>query len=515
MNLNLSLYWRLFLRRLPAMLALFLLATGMGLVLAMRLPTTYQASARLLVEGQQIPDRLAAATVSTDANEEIQIIRERLLTRTNLIEIANRFSVFPDLRSIDPDTLVREMRNATRITTSNARVQPIIVTVSFEARTGQIAADVVNEYVTRIMATNVELRQGRAGNTMDFFQQEVTRLSAELDRRSAAIAAFQSENAEALPADQPFRLTRQAQLQERIAAAERQRTSLIEQKSRLAQVYESTGQVTTDSAVALSPDQRQLQALQAELSAALAVYSETNPRVSILKNRIAQLESRLAAAGPATGTEDAPAANGAAALYEMQLAQIDSQIATLDTEIATVRAELDRLAGAIAASPANAIALQALQRDFENSQSQYNEAVKRLAAASTGERIELSARGQRISQIESATVPSEPASPNRPMIAATGAVVGLGLAAALFALLELLNRSVRVPSDLTKKLGITPLATIPYMETRTHLMMRRAAQVTLLVLVLVGIPAGLWALDRFYLPLDLLAEKVLNRIGLG
>jgi capsular polysaccharide biosynthesis protein len=202
-------------------------------------------------------------------------------------------------------------------------------------------------------------------------------------------------------------------------------------------------------------------------------------------------------------------------LYEVQVAQIDSQVASLDAEIETVRNELATLATAIAASPGNAIALQALQRDFDNSQGQYNEAVKRLAAASTGERIELSAQGQRITQIEAATVPSQPASPNRPMIAAGGAAVGLGLAGTLFMLLELLNRSIRIPSDITKKLGITPLATIPYMETRTHLVMRRVVQVTLLVLVLAGIPAGLWALDRFYLPLDLLAEKVLNRIGLS
>jgi polysaccharide chain length determinant protein (PEP-CTERM system associated) len=515
MNMSVALYWRLFLRRLPAMLALFLLATGIGLVLAMRLPTTYQANARLLVEGQQIPDRLATATVSTEANEEIQIIREQLLTRTNLIEIANRFAVIPDISRVDPNEVVRKMRADTRITTSNARVQPIIVTVAFSAPTGQIAADVVNEYVTRIISANIAQRQGQAGKTLDFFQQEVTRLSEELDRRSTAIATFQSQNANALPSEQPFRLTRQSQLQERLAATERQRTSLIEQKSRLAQVYEATGQIAADTTVALSPDQQQLRALQSELSAALAIYSDTNPRVSILKSRIAQLERQIAAAVPADGTAQTPNATGTLTLYDMQVAQIDSQIGTLDAEIATVQGELATLATAISSSPANAIALQALQRDFDNSQSQYNEAVKRLATASTGERIELSAQGQRISQIESASVPSEPASPNRPVIAAGGAAVGVGLAGMLFGLLEILNRSIRIPSDITRKLGIIPLATIPYMETRSHLMMRRALQVTLMILVLVGIPAGLWALDRFYLPLDLLAAMVLDRIGLG
>jgi hypothetical protein len=84
---------------------------------------------------------------------------------------------------------------------------------------GQIAADVVNEYVTRIIAANVELRTGRAEGTLDFFEQEVERLSTELANRSAQISQFQAENADALPADQTFRLSRQAVLQERIASA--------------------------------------------------------------------------------------------------------------------------------------------------------------------------------------------------------------------------------------------------------------------------------------------------------
>jgi uncharacterized protein involved in exopolysaccharide biosynthesis len=85
MNTHAGFYWKLLQRRLPAMLVLFLLASGIGVALAMRLPTTYQTGARLIVEGAQIPDKLAASTVQTDASEEIQIIREQILTRANLL----------------------------------------------------------------------------------------------------------------------------------------------------------------------------------------------------------------------------------------------------------------------------------------------------------------------------------------------------------------------------------------------------------------------------------------------
>jgi uncharacterized protein involved in exopolysaccharide biosynthesis len=522
MGPNLHLYWRLLMRRLPAMLALFLMATGVGVILSLRLPTVYQTEARLLVESAQIPDRMAATTVETTANEELQIIREQLLTRANLLDIANRFKVFPEDSGLGPDQILAEMRKATRITASNARVQPVLVDVSFRARTGQIAADVVNDYVTRIISANVELRQGQAEDTLDFFQQEVDRLAAELDRRSAAIAEFQRDHASALPENQTFRLTRQAQLQERLAALDRERAALQEQKTRLQAVFESTGQLVATPDQPVSADQRLLTDLKAQLSDALAIYSETNPRVVILKDRIAQLERQIAAtAAGGTGTETGagapapPPANAPAAIYEAQVAQIDAQVAAIDIELAAIDAELATLAAAIAESPLNAIALQALEREFANTQSEYNNAVKQLSEASTGERIELSARGQRITQIETATVPQSPASPNRPMVAAAGAAVGLGLAAGLFLLLELLNRSVRIPSEMIRGLGITPFAAVPFIESRRHLLARRGLQLTALLVVLGGIPAGLWAVDTYYLPLDLLAERLLDRIGLG
>jgi polysaccharide chain length determinant protein (PEP-CTERM system associated) len=522
MTTHAGFYWKLLQRRAPAMLALFLLASGIGVALAMRLPTTYQTGARLIVEGAQIPDKLATSTVQTEASEEIQIIREQLLTRANLLEIANKFQVLRGQKEMTPDEIVTAMRAATRITSSNARVEPIIVSVGFEARTGQIAANVVNEYVTRIIAANVEQRTGRAEDTLEFFEQEVERLSAALDEKNARISQFQRDNANAMPENQPFRLARQAQLQERLLTAQRERAALIEQKARVVAVYEATGRLSATGQQALSPEESQLQQLEADLSAALAVYSETNPRVVTLKNQIAQLKARVAANAGAAGGETDPGIAAAAAdptgqtaLLDLQLSQIDSQIRTLDTDITAAEAELASLAEAISESPLNAIALQGLQRELENVQGQYDRAVARLADASTGERIEVSARGQRITLIEAATVPNAPASPNRPLIAAAGAGAGLALAVGLFLLLELMNRTIRAPFEITKGLGIKPLATIPYMESRRHILVRRSLQVASVLIVLIGIPIGLWAIDAYYMPLDLLADRILTRLGLA
>lgn len=504
---ELKFYLRLIMRRLPILLAIIILCSALGLIQALRLPAIFAADARLLVESPQISDELV--TVEVAADEEIQIIRERLLTRANLLEIADDFDVFTDYAEMTPDRIVDAMSQATRIRNRGGRNQATVITVSFEARTGQIAADVVNEYVTRITNASVELRTERAEGTLEFFEQEVERLSSELDLRSALISQFQSENADALPSEQSFRLTRQAVLQESLASSQRELSALIDQRARIVQIYEATGQIQSTDAL-LSDDERQLRELERQLAQQLTIYSEVAPQIMQLRRRIDQLREQVTAAAVTEGE-----VSSSRAVLDLQLGQIDAQTADLESEIVAAEQELSRLGDAIARTPLNAITLQSLERNYENIRLQYDRAVERLAVASTGERIEITSRGQRITLIESASVPREPASPNRKLIAFIGGMVGVGLAISIFVLLELLNRTVRRPAEINRAFGIEPLATIPYISTRSERLFRFGLRAASLILVLVGLPALLWAVDTYYMPLDQLASRLLTRFGLA
>ncbi len=201
-------------------------------------------------------------------------------------------------------------------------------------------------------------------------------------------------------------------------------------------------------------------------------------------------------------------------MLDLQLAQIDGQIDNIDVQVAEAEGELADLSESIAATPLNAATLQSLERDYENTRSQYDRAVQRLAQASTGERIEVTARGQRITLIEAADAPRSPSKPNRPVMMATGAMVGLGLAGGLFFLLELFNRRIRTQGELKRSLDIVPLITLPYLESSGRRFLRRSLQVASMIIVLVGVPTALWAIDQYYISLDLLAQRVLDRVGL-
>jgi uncharacterized protein involved in exopolysaccharide biosynthesis len=140
---------------------------------------------------------------------------------------------------------------------------------------------------------------------------------------------------------------------------------------------------------------------------------------------------------------------------------------------------LAALSASSAATPANEIVLNALEREYANEQTLYNAAVARLAEASTGEQIEVRFKGERLSLMEPALPPERPVRPRRFLVAAGGGIAGLVAALALIAGLELLNGRVRRPVEVQRALGIEPIATIPYMPSTQQTGRRRSGRPTL------------------------------------
>jgi uncharacterized protein involved in exopolysaccharide biosynthesis len=245
----------------------------------------------------------------------------------------------------------------------------------------------------------------------------------------------------------------------------------------------------------------------------LTVYSESNPRIIMLRNRIENLEKAIesgAIAKITRGAED----DTPATLLDVTLADIDQRKENLREELAGVNKQLDTLEASIQATAGNAITLSALQRDFNNIQTRYNQAVRNLDQARVNERIEVTSQGQRITVIENANVPQKPSGPKRFKLIAMGVMAGGGLAAGFFIFLELLNRTIRRPAELQSKFGIIPLAIVPYMESQRERMLRRGVLIGAFLAVLIGVPAALWYIDNQYMPLDILANKVFDRLGL-
>ncbi|MEO6301305.1 MAG: lipopolysaccharide biosynthesis protein [Paracoccaceae bacterium] len=511
-------YLSLFLRRLHWFVIVAVVISGVGITLARYLPTVYIAQATLVVESEQIPDALAASTVLTQATEQLQIIQQRILTRDTLVEMANRLQIYAipgrPAQPMDADELVKDLRKRINIVTTgggDTRGQATLVVVSFEAPTAALAASVANDVVTQILKTDVEMRTGSARQTLDFFEQEVDRLDKEMTIRGARILKFKEANKDALPDSVEFRRTQQAAAQERLLQLQRDEAELRDRRTRLVRLHEASGDAQTTPPQQQSPEQQKLGALHDQLAAQLTVLSPENPKVKMLQTQITALE-KVVASQSSAGQVDAQ--GRAMSAYDVQVADIDGQLAYMAEQKTQITAQMQTLQTTIEATPGNAIALDTLQRDYDNLRAQYDQAVANKARAATGDTIETMAKGQRITVIEQAVAPRDPSRPHRTLIAVGGVVGGLTLGLALVALIEFLHLGIRRPADLTAKLGITTFATLPYLTTDREIRWRRLRQLVLVLLVLAAIAAALWAINTYYMPLDLLMDRVIKRISL-
>ena len=137
MNLDLRFYLQRLWRRFPWFVIIAAVVSAIGVTLAVVLPPVYRAEAQLLVESPQIPTQLAASTVATAAPEALEIIQQRLMTRANLIDMAQRLQVYDGKPAMTPDKIVEDMRRRTRIGLPTINDAAAFVTVSFAAPDAQ------------------------------------------------------------------------------------------------------------------------------------------------------------------------------------------------------------------------------------------------------------------------------------------------------------------------------------------------------------------------------------------
>ncbi|CAN5711505.1 Wzz/FepE/Etk N-terminal domain-containing protein [soil metagenome] len=519
-NLDLRFYFAVFLRRLPYFLVIAAFVSAIGITLAYILPPVYRSSASILVEPQQISGDLARTTVPVNPYEQAQIIQQRLLTRVNLIALADRLGMYDDQPEMSAGARAADIRQRIQFLgfVPDPTVRPenrgaTIIGVAFEATEPRFALAGTNELVNLVLQENVRLRTDRAGDTLEFFQGEVERLSGEIERMSGRISEFKTAHVDALPDSLGPRRAQQQREQERLLSLEREEAQLRSQRSTALWVYQRTGRASVGGT--LSPEEQELQSLRSQLIQQRAIYAPTSSRIRTLETRIGALEDlveqdRAARAMPGEDGEAAAPMNE----LEVELAPIDARLDYIAQDRTLIEATLAEIDGSIQATPANEMVLSGLERELETLQRQYTEAVGARSQAAVGERIEVTARGERFSLIEPPTEPGSPVRPRRVLIAGAGVFGGLGFGFGFVLLLEMLNRSIRRPVELSSRLGIEPFATIPYIRTRSETHWKRGAVVALLAIVLLAIPAGLFALHTYYLPLDLLGSELLARIGL-
>ena len=176
-------------------------------------PATYQSTATILIEEPDVPADLVKSTVSTFANDRLQVIQQRVMTSQHLNEIIDRFDLYPEEQKTMPrSALINMMRSQVDLEVVSAnlsgqqpqqrRQQPqasIAFTLSFESEDPNIAQQVANRLTDLYLAENDKTRQEKAAGTTQFLGEQAQKLYSDVQTLEKRLLDLRSKYNGSLP----------------------------------------------------------------------------------------------------------------------------------------------------------------------------------------------------------------------------------------------------------------------------------------------------------------------------
>ncbi len=532
-------------RRFTVLANTFIALLSLTVLLAFGLPSVYESTGTILIEQQNIPDDLVQSTITSYADERIQVISQRVMSTDNLAGLIQRHKLYDygqDDESIVSkvaklkDAIVIESISADVFNQSTGRpgLATIAFTVAVRHESPVLARDVATEVNELFLEENRRSREEQTLETVSFLESQSAAYLGEIDRIDGEIANFKSQYQGMLPENATFNLQ----------SLEREERQLIEVKSqirtqeerirylqderrlsmseaggavdRMAELQEEFARVSAKYAPN-HPDvlsiRREIEILQQvdgvtdggdsaivitqvrqQLASALERYSADHPDVRRLERTLAALEAQnqdgqstaVVVTSPAVRLIDSEVRERSASLSGLVQTQdaLVKKIASLEKELKGVP-EIERL-------------YRMLMRRYEDAVERHDQIQANLATAKMSSQLETEQLGEKFTPIDPPRVPREPSSPNRIGILALGIVLAGALSIAVLALAEVSDGSVRNSRDVRTLLGVPPLANIPVVETRSDRrsrLLRVIAHASLAGVMISSAAAGVWYLS--------------------
>ena len=478
---DLRFYLYLAIQRLPLMIPIAAVVSGIGLMIVLSIPPVYRASGTIMAESPQVATNSTRSGEAVGALARFHIIQQELLTQDALANLAERHELYDDAAKITPAAIAEDLRGRIDLNPVlfGDNIDALGFSVSFEADEPELAAEVANDLIATILQRDLSSRTERVGARLSFFEEEVARTAQALASIEVQLQNHKTRNLQSMPDTLNFRRSMQINIRDRLLLLDREKTSLESRRAGYIELYRRTGNVPDESMQ--TPEQLRLAELNAALRSQRMIFTEDSPAIMGLLTQIATVEAQISPEQGNSGSN----ANGSS--LDFQLAEISDRLDAIEAERNSLEHSDAELTASIKATPANEAALNALERDYENAQSIYNAAVARLAEASTGEQIEARLQGEKLSLMEPALPPERPVAPKRFLLALLSIGIGGAAAIAVALGLELLNERVRRPVEIERRLGIEVMTSIPYIRADSSWSALRLARWVVVPLIAIGV----------------------------
>jgi polysaccharide chain length determinant protein (PEP-CTERM system associated) len=454
--------------------------TAATVVVSARLPNRYRAETLILAAGLSMSNDYVRMTVSNDTRtkDSFPAISQEILSRPRLERIIQDFNLYPDIRRTRPmDVAVEYMRNQIDIKTLEGSET---FRVSFESASPVTAVKVTERLADFFIAENSKDRTALAAQTSAFLESQLENARRRLVEQEKRLEAYRLRYGPELPTQLQSNLqviqNTQTQIQTLGEAVNRlsdRRLLTARQLADLQSEQYLPDPSTVVSQSSVTSTSAQLEAARSDLRAQELRLTPQHPDLVRARQLVSDLENRVKAeaSAPKTETRLTPptpveiARRNKVKELQAELESLDRQIAVNVSEVTDRRAALDTYQQRVEAGPTRESELVAITRDYDTLQSIYRQLLAKREDSKIAENLEQRQVIEQFKVLDPPHEPERPFSPNRRLIDAGGAVVGLLLGVAIVALVAYLDKRIKVEADLRAVVDLPLFAMIPSIVT--------------------------------------------------
>jgi uncharacterized protein involved in exopolysaccharide biosynthesis len=360
------------------LISAFAFGLVVAVLLALLLPAKFRSAGTILIEQQEMPQDFVRSTITSYADQRVQVISKRVMTTETLMNIVRRYDLYPKLRAAGTrEALLKQMSKDIGLKMISADVidprsgRPTSATIAFEVSytsvNPELAAKVANELTTLYLSENLNNRTQTARDAAQFLESEGDRLNRHIGELEADLAKFKDKHSQQLPELTTLNMQLMDRVEEELRTQEARKSSLEQQRvyleAQLVQLKPNSAIFSETGERILSSADR-LKMARSQLDSAKAVYGRDHPDVIRLQREVSGLEQGVSAAEAARSVPTGAAFDGNDLKRRLQSAQAALALAEsrygpehpdrirLQREVESLQAQVAAAAGADTAAPA-------------------------------------------------------------------------------------------------------------------------------------------------------------------
>lgn len=326
-----------------------------------------------------------------------------------------------------------------------------VILVKYASEDPKKAAKIANEYAAAYIDWRVNNNIGTAQKQTEFFQKQLDQMAADARAADEKVAQVEAQSGITSKSDVVGSVTDQqiGPLSVQMASAEALAAEARSKASSARQLV-AQGKLDTVSDVRTSATIVALKQNRALLIQNLADmrqrYGEAHPDLLKVRDQITAIDNQLALEA------------------RRVVASLDSDAQAAEAQAANLRQSMARLEDKKAQEARAAVQLQSLEREAAGK----HEAYDHLAQMTSDSRQATQASFAQAQIIDAARVPGAPYSPNKPLIIALSAIVGLGIGLIVITTQEMMASGMSSVQAIEEELGQPLIAAVPLVAGHTR-----------------------------------------------